>query len=82
VVTTSTAAQRHTIPAPITARPVDGEHLLLVPAEDSTALAAALHWLAADSALRARLGSSAQALAAQFSWEAIAHRHAQVYQAL
>jgi glycosyltransferase involved in cell wall biosynthesis len=80
VVTTSTAAQRHTLPAPITARPVDGEHLLLVPAEDSAALAAALRRLAADSALRARLGSGAQALAAHFSWEAIARRHTQVYQ--
>jgi glycosyltransferase involved in cell wall biosynthesis len=82
VVTTSTAAQRHTIPAPTTARPVDGEHLLLVPAEDSTALAAALRRLAADSALRERLGSEAQALAAHFSWEAIARRHAQVYRSL
>jgi glycosyltransferase involved in cell wall biosynthesis len=82
VVTTSTAAPYHPIPTPATAHPIAGEHLLLVPAEDSTALAAALQRLAADSALRARLGSSAQALAAQFSWAAIAQRHAQAYRSL
>lgn len=58
----------------------DGENVLLVPAGDAGALAMALARLAADSALRARLGQAGQALAAQFSWEAIAARHEAVYE--
>ena len=52
-----------------------GHNTLLVPPADPTALAAALAQLAADAALRSRLAAGAQALAAQFSWPAIAARH-------
>jgi glycosyltransferase involved in cell wall biosynthesis len=61
-------------------RLIHEQHALLVPAEQH-ALAAGLRRLAADAALRARLGSGAHMLAAQFGWDAIARRHEQLYQA-
>jgi glycosyltransferase involved in cell wall biosynthesis len=62
-------------------RLIHEQHALLVPAEQH-ALAAGLRRLAADAALRARLGSGAHMLAAQFGWDAIARRHEQFYRAL
>jgi glycosyltransferase involved in cell wall biosynthesis len=59
--------------------PVDGEHLLLVPADDSAALARALRRLADDTALRDRLGAGARALSARTGWEGIAQQHEQMY---
>jgi glycosyltransferase involved in cell wall biosynthesis len=47
----------------------DGEHALLVPPEEPAAIAAAVNRLAADPALRERLGRAAAALAASYSWE-------------
>jgi glycosyltransferase involved in cell wall biosynthesis len=57
----------------------DGEHALLVPPNDSTALAQAIERLRADPALRARLGAAAQRLGAWFGWERIAQAHRAVY---
>jgi len=50
----------------------DGENMLLTPAGDADALAGAIAHLADDAELRAHLGAGAAALAAQFSWPAIA----------
>ena len=52
----------------------DGEHALLVPPEDPAAIAAAVARLAADPALRERLGRAAAALAPSYSWERRAER--------
>ena len=60
----------------------DGEHALLVPPDDPQALAVALRALADDATLRARLGTSARALAQQFTWERIAARTAAFFQSL
>jgi glycosyltransferase involved in cell wall biosynthesis len=77
------AATLTTTPAAPTEEPrlIHEQHALLAPAEPP-ALAAALRRLAADADLRARLGSGARALAAQFGWEAIAQRHEHVYRTL
>jgi glycosyltransferase involved in cell wall biosynthesis len=60
----------------------DGENVLLVTPEDPSGLAAAIERLAGDTALRARIGAGGRALAAQFSWEAIAERHEALYHQL
>ncbi len=60
----------------------DGEHALLVPPDDVQALATALRALAADDALRARLGANARELAQQFAWERIAARTAAFFETL
>lgn len=52
----------------------DGDTALLVPADDPDAAAAALGRLAADPALRARLGEDAARLAEGLSWESRAER--------
>jgi len=56
----------------------DGEVTLLAPPAPA-ALRVALARLAADPALRARLAAGGRALAARFSWDAIAARHEGVY---
>jgi glycosyltransferase involved in cell wall biosynthesis len=61
-------------------RLVDGQNVLLVSPEDSAGLAVAIKQLGGDAALRARMGAGGRALAAQFSWEAIAERHETLYQ--
>lgn len=61
------------------ARLIDGEQVLLVPPNAGPALSAALTYLAAEPALRTRLGASGQALAASFSWHTIARSHEQIY---
>jgi glycosyltransferase involved in cell wall biosynthesis len=59
----------------------DGVSGLLVPPGDEQALADALARLAADDALRARMGSTAVAVVQErFSFETIAHRMEAVYQ--
>ncbi|MCC7354780.1 MAG: glycosyltransferase family 4 protein [Anaerolineae bacterium] len=57
----------------------DGKTALLVPPDDPPALAAAVARLAADTALRERLGESARRVAAGFGWERIAARHLELY---
>jgi glycosyltransferase involved in cell wall biosynthesis len=60
----------------------DGANLVLVPAEDPAALAAALGRLADDAALRARLADGARALVATLAWPRIAAAHRAIYAAL
>lgn len=63
-------------------RLIHGEHVYLVPPNDSVALATALQHLAHDEATRIRLGRAAGNLAEQFTWDAIALQHEQVYASL
>jgi polysaccharide biosynthesis protein PslF len=67
---------------PFSGQLADGENALLIPPEDPAALEAAIERLAGDAALRARLGNSGRALAAQFSWETIAAQHEALYEQL
>ncbi|HXF70690.1 MAG TPA: glycosyltransferase [Thermoflexus sp.] len=60
----------------------DGENILLVPPEDSVALAAAIRNVLRDPTLRARLETGARALAEHFAWERIAAQVEQVFEAL
>ncbi len=60
----------------------DGENMLLTPAGDAAALAAAIVRLADAPALRERLGAGAAALAARFTWPAIAASTAAFFDAL
>ncbi|MCS6880153.1 MAG: glycosyltransferase [Oscillochloridaceae bacterium] len=53
---------------------------LLAPPDDPAALAAAMAALAADAAARARLAAAGRALAARFSWSAIAVQHEALYE--
>jgi polysaccharide biosynthesis protein PslF len=58
-----------------------GENLLLVPPRDAAALAGALEKLLGDPDLRARLALGAWDLARSFSWEDIARRQLEVFEA-
>jgi len=57
----------------------DGENIVLAPPGDPAALAAAVRRLAADAALRQRIGAGARALAGQFSWSRIAADSLELY---
>jgi glycosyltransferase involved in cell wall biosynthesis len=81
------AALAHGLPVITTTGPeravlTSGEEALLVPADNPVALAGAIERLAADPALRVRLGAGGQAVAARFGWDAIAARHAELYRLL
>jgi len=56
-----------------------GPAALLVPPNDPAALATAMAALDADDAARARLAAAGRALAARFSWHAIAAQHEALY---
>jgi len=56
-----------------------GPAALLVPPNDPAALATAMAALDADAATRARLAAAGRALAARFSWHAIAAQHEALY---
>ncbi len=58
---------------------VGGENILLVPADDPPATAAAIEQLASAPELRARLARGALELAQAFTWNAIAAQTARVY---
>lgn len=79
------AALAHGVPTVTTqpARPLprlgDGEHVLLVAPGDATALAHTLTRLIHDPQLQERLRRAGPALVQQFSWEAIAMQHEQLY---
>ena len=60
----------------------DGETLLLAPPDDVAALTAACARILSDPELRSRLGKNARALSHQFSWQSIAKRHLDNYEAL
>lgn len=82
------AVLAHGLPV-VTTRPAlplpelaDGETALLVPPDDPVALAAAVARLAADEALRRRLGEGARRVAAAFGWEHIAAQHLALYREL
>jgi glycosyltransferase involved in cell wall biosynthesis len=66
---------------PRTALPelADGENIVLAPPGDAAALAAAIRRLAADAALRQRIGAGARALAQQFGWGRIAADTLELY---
>jgi len=57
-----------------------GENVWLVPPEDPEALAAAIGMLSADLERRQRLARGAAALSAQFTWERIAARTADLFE--
>jgi glycosyltransferase-like protein len=59
----------------------DGKSALLVPPGDPGALAAALHRLAGDPALRRRLATGGRPLVDRFTWAASARSHAEIYAA-
>jgi glycosyltransferase involved in cell wall biosynthesis len=61
---------------------VHGENVWLVPPEDADALSAAITALAAAPGRRRRLAAGAAALSAQFSWEQIAARKADIFASL
>ena len=58
---------------------VDGDNILLVPADDPLATASAVERLASNPELRARLAQGALELARAFTWDSIAAQTAQVY---
>ncbi len=58
---------------------VDGENIMLAPPGDAAALAAAIRRLAADAALRQKIGAGARVLAEQFGWRRIAADTLELY---
>jgi glycosyltransferase-like protein len=58
----------------------DGVDALLPAVADSASLAAAMHRMITDSALRERLRQGGRAVLPRFTWQASAHRHRQIYQ--
>lgn len=58
---------------------VDGDTILLVPADDPLATASAVERLASNPELRAHLAQGALELARAFTWDSIAAQTAQVY---
>ncbi|MCS6937685.1 MAG: glycosyltransferase family 4 protein [Roseiflexaceae bacterium] len=68
-----------TITTPGSASLADQTHVFLTPPGDPDALAGAIMRLASDPALRERLSAGGAALAAQFSWKAIARQHEELY---
>lgn len=78
VITTTPTASVSAAPV----RLIHGQHVYLVPPNDSAALATALQHLAHDEATRLRLGRAAGKLAEQFTWDAIALQHEQIYACL
>ena len=58
---------------------VDGDNILLVPADDPLATADAIERLASTAELRARLAHGALELARAFTWDSIASKTTQVY---
>ena len=60
----------------------EGETGLLVPEEDSAALAQALHQLLVNPDQADRLGRSAHRVASAYSWESVARRHVSLYEQL
>jgi len=69
-----------TLPADPATTEALGPAALLVPPNDPAALAAAMVALAADDPARARLAVAGRALAARFSWGAIAAHHEALYE--
>lgn len=78
VITTAPAGALPSAPA----RLGDGANMLLVPAGDAPSLAQAIGRLQRDPQLCERLRQGGQALARQFSWEAIAEQHDVLYHQL
>jgi glycosyltransferase-like protein len=60
----------------------DQRDALLVPPADPNRLAEAMQTLMADDALRSTLVEGGRQVAARFTWEATARRHAEIYQSL
>jgi glycosyltransferase involved in cell wall biosynthesis len=84
VITTHPHARRPTAPGEHIDRPrlVHEENVLLVPRNNSHALAAALQRLARAPELRQRLGSGARRLSTHFRWSEIARQHELIYSAV
>jgi glycosyltransferase involved in cell wall biosynthesis len=60
----------------------DGENVLLVPPDDTVALAQAIARLADDPELRQRLGRGAKEMSKAFGWDSIAKKTFEVYHAV
>jgi glycosyltransferase involved in cell wall biosynthesis len=60
----------------------DGKNVMLIPSENATALANALHLLWMESRLRLDIGRQAAQLSREFSWERIAARTAEFFRTL
>lgn len=68
-----------TVPTTPIAELVHGETIWLTPPGSAEALAEAVQLLWREPALLKRMGQAAQRLAGNFTWEAIAQRHLEVY---
>ena len=71
-----------TRPAVVVPELAQGENIWLVPAGSPQGLADGIQTLWRDVTLRQRLGEGARRLASDFTWDAIAQRHVQVYEDL
>ena len=69
-----------TRPAVVTSELAHGENIWLVPAGSPQLLADGIQTLWRDAILRQRLGEGARRLASDFTWDAIAQRHLEVYE--
>lgn len=61
---------------------VDGQNVVLIPADNAAALVAAISGLALEPELCMRLAEAARQLATSFSWHDIAEQHVHVYRQL
>lgn len=61
---------------------IDGSNIVLVPVNDSKALAEAITSLGQDNALRKKIGTAAREFSERFSWDNIAARHVELYKNL
>jgi len=61
---------------------IDGSNIVLIPTNNSKALAEAIASLCRDNALRKNIGMSAKGFSEKFSWDKIAASHIELYRSL